>query len=117
MDKKAFIHHLAKKRSNPQEFHGYYTFVLDDILLGIQELLAKGEKVQLTGFGTFYLKSIKAHKGYDLKSKKIGMVPEQIAVQFSPGETLKKAISKKKLTSEKSQPQRRVNLPGFFRKK
>ena len=58
----------------------------------IAETLAKGEKVQLTGFGTFEVREKAAREGTNFQSKEKIMIPATKAPAFKAGATLKKAV-------------------------
>src|SRR5437868_3306486 len=57
MHKEELIKHLAKKNRRPQE---HYRAALNEILASIQDQLAQGKEIVLTGFGSFYTRT---HKG------------------------------------------------------
>jgi nucleoid DNA-binding protein len=67
MHKQEFIKHLAKKNRRPQKF---YQEALTEILHGLQEHLAQGKEVVLTGFGTFYTRSRKGGTVMSVRTKK-----------------------------------------------
>ena len=61
-------------------------------LNGIRDSLKRGEKVVLTGFGTFSLRSRKSRKGRNPKTGETIMIPARNAPGFTPGKSLKKAV-------------------------
>ena len=65
---------------------------LDTILSCITEVLAKGEGVQLVGFGTFQVASRKARTGRNPQTGKDIKIPAKTVPQFKPGKTLKDAV-------------------------
>lgn len=66
--------------------------VINAAINTIQEQVAAGESVQITGFGTFKKSKIAAHtaKGFDGVEHKI---PEKNTVVFSAGSFFKKALN------------------------
>lgn len=65
---------------------------LNATVLAIQEALVKGEKVILTGFGTFEVKARKARAGHDPRSGEIINIPSLKAPTFKSGKVLKDAV-------------------------
>lgn len=61
-------------------------------LNGIRDSLKRGEKVVLSGFGTFSLRSRKAKKGRNPKTGEAITIPARKAPGFTPGKSLKKAV-------------------------
>lgn len=67
---------------------------LNAVLESIQEALANGDRVVLTGFGSFELRDVKARKVRPIRGAQSGElteVPAHKRVGFSPGTELKKA--------------------------
>ena len=58
--------------------------------------LAKGEKVQLVGFGTFETVKRAARKGQNPQTKKAITIPASNAPKFKAGKALKEAVNSKK---------------------
>ena len=65
---------------------------LDATLEAIKETLAKGEKVQLIGFGTFDVVEKAARTGRHPKTGAPLQIPAKKAVKFRVGKTLKDAV-------------------------
>lgn len=61
-------------------------------LNGIRDALKRDEKVVLTGFGTFSLRSRKARKGRNPKTGETITISARKAPGFTPGKSLKKAV-------------------------
>lgn len=59
----------------------------------ITEELARGGRVQLTGFGTFLTKERAEHSGRNLVTGETMQIPAFRAVQFRPGKFLKARVS------------------------
>jgi DNA-binding protein HU-beta len=61
-------------------------------LNGIRDSLKRNEKVVLTGFGTFSVRSRKQRKGRNPKTGETITLPARKAPGFTPGKSLKKYI-------------------------
>ena len=60
----------------------------------VTEALAKGEKVQLVGFGTFDVKERAAHMGRNPRTKEAMEIPASRVAGFKVGKALKDAVAK-----------------------
>jgi len=58
--------------------------LVSEVFTIIQECLLKGEKVKISGFGTFIVKTRKPKKGMNIKKREIVEVPERKIVLFKP---------------------------------
>jgi len=58
--------------------------LVSEIFTIIQECLLRGEKVKISGFGTFIVKTRKPKKGMNIKKREIVEVPERKIVLFKP---------------------------------
>lgn len=58
----------------------------------ITETLAKGEKVQLVGFGTFEVRDHAEKNGVNPQTKEPIVIPARKAPAFKPGKALKDAV-------------------------
>jgi DNA-binding protein HU-beta len=68
------------------------TAAVDAVFASIQDTLAKGEKVQLIGFGNFEVRSRAARKGRNPQTgEEIEIAASKIPA-FKPGKALKDAI-------------------------
>lgn len=67
---------------------------LEAILAVVQESLVKGEKVSITGFGTFEVRERGAKTCINPKTKKKMECPPCKAPAFKPGRGLKEAVNK-----------------------
>lgn len=54
--------------------------------------LARGERVQLVGFGSFDVKERSARQGRNLRTGTAVPIPPTKGVRFTPGKTLKEAV-------------------------
>ncbi len=59
---------------------------------GIKDAMKRGEKVVITGFGTFSVRSRKERKGRNPKTGEAIMIKARKAPGFTPGKSLKKAV-------------------------
>ncbi len=60
----------------------------------ITESLAKGEKIQLVGFGTFDVSERKERTGVNPSTKEKIVIPASKAPKFKAGKALKDAVNK-----------------------
>ena len=61
----------------------------------IEGALKKGEKVQITGFGTFDVRKRKARTGKNPRTGEAVKIKASKSPAFKPGQTLKDAVNKK----------------------
>ena len=66
--------------------------VVDCILDAIQQALARGEKVSLTGFGTFEVRRRAARKGRNPQTGEEIQIPATAAPGFRAGKALKSSV-------------------------
>ena len=66
------------------------------LLESIRDALADGDKVVLTGFGTFETRERQARKGFNPQTREPLDIPASVVPAFSPGSTLKAAVRDKK---------------------
>ena len=60
----------------------------------ITETLAKGEKVQIVGFGGFEVRERPAHKGHNPMTGEVISIGASKAPSFKAGKSLKEAVNK-----------------------
>jgi len=65
---------------------------VEAVLDGIKGALAKGEKVQLIGFGSFSVKKRAAREGRNPRTGAPLKIPAKNIPVFKPGEALRKAV-------------------------
>ncbi|KIE06035.1 DNA-binding protein HU-alpha [Candidatus Jidaibacter acanthamoeba] len=68
---------------------------LDALLEVIQEVLVKGDSLQLVGFGTYSVSEIKAREGINPQTREKIKIPASKRVKFAVGKQLKEAVNKK----------------------
>ncbi|MCL2634318.1 MAG: HU family DNA-binding protein [Oscillospiraceae bacterium] len=67
--------------------------IITATLASIQETLAKGEKVQFTGFGTFEVRERAAREGVNPQTQKKIKIPATKVPAFKAGKALKEAVA------------------------
>lgn len=67
---------------------------VDAFLSKVEEALASGNKVQLTGFGTFEVRKRKARTGVKPGTKEKIKIPATQYPAFKPGKALKEQVKK-----------------------
>jgi len=68
---------------------------LNAFMGSVQESLAKGEKVQLVGFGTFEVRDRKAREGRNPRNpEEVIKIPASKAPVFKAGKALKETVNK-----------------------
>lgn len=92
MNKTGLVKSLAEKAGVTQKDA---TKVLDAVLESVQETLAKGDKVQIIGFGTFEVRDRKARNVISPATGKEIKVPATKVPAFKPGKSLKEAVAAK----------------------
>ncbi|MDO4540576.1 MAG: HU family DNA-binding protein [Syntrophomonadaceae bacterium] len=92
MNKSELVKALAAKSEMTQKDAAK---ALDALVGTIQEALAKGEKVQIIGFGSFEVRERKARKVVSPATKKEIQVPATKVPAFKPGKSLKEAVAAK----------------------
>ena len=83
------------KEKNPELNNLDIEDILDIFCDNIKRVLVTGNKVELRGFGTFFVSKIK--EKYSARNPKTGeiiYVPEKNKVRFRPSKKLKKLINK-----------------------
>ena len=68
---------------------------VDAFVSVIKETLAKGEKIQLVGFGSFEVRKRAARKGRNPQTKEEIKIPASKAPVFRAGKQLKELVNKK----------------------
>jgi len=98
MKKSDFVAEIAKKtgmsRAKADE-------AVNAVLDAISETLKSGDKVTLTGFGTFEVRHRAARPGRDIRTKQKITIPASQRPVFSAGAVLKAAVSAKSASKKK----------------
>ena len=68
--------------------------VLNAALETIAAAMAQGDKVQLSGFGTFEVKQREARMGRNLRTKEVIEIPATRVPSFKPSQVLKDTVAK-----------------------
>jgi DNA-binding protein HU-beta len=89
INKAMLVSEVAKKTELPKnKAHE----VVDALTETITAALAKGEKVQLIGFGTLEVRERSARKGRNPQTGKTIEIPATKVPAFKPGKSLKEAV-------------------------
>ncbi len=89
MNKVELVSALAARTGlTKQEAEKAYDSIFDIMI----ETLAEGEKVVISGFGTFEVKERKARPGHDPRTKEIISIPPIKAATFKVGKELKAKV-------------------------
>ena len=82
------------KLKNPKLSTPELETIIDNFCIDVEKALKEGRKVELRGFGTFFIKKIKDK--YSARNPKTGeliYVPEKNKVRFRASKNLKKLIN------------------------
>ncbi|GAB4547711.1 MAG: HU family DNA-binding protein [Anaerolineae bacterium] len=93
MQKTDLIKHVAEAAGVTQAEAGK---IVNEVIETITNSLKSGEKVTLTGFGTFEVRVTKARTGTNPRTKEKIQIPERKRPVFSAGSNLRDAVSGKK---------------------
>ena len=83
------------KERNPNLTQSDLDDIIDIFCQSIEKALKSDKKVELRGFGTFFIKRVK--EKYSARNPKTGeiiYVPEKNKVRFKPSKNLKKILNK-----------------------
>jgi DNA-binding protein HU-beta len=93
LQKTDLIKRVAEATGNSQETTAK---IVNEIIDTLVATLKAGEKVTLTGFGTFEVREAKARTGTNPRTKEKIQIAARKRVSFSPGTQLREAVSGKK---------------------
>ena len=91
MTKTELINSIADKANCTKKDAGA---ALEATLAAIEEALVKGDKVAITGFGTFEVRERAAREGVNPQTKKKIKIAASKVPAFKAGSALKEAVSK-----------------------
>ena len=91
MNKRGLIKEAAKKSNITQKITKE---VLGSILETITEALSRGEKIEIRGFGSFFMKERKGRTARNPKTNKPLKLPPMLVPHFKAGKELRKATVK-----------------------
>lgn len=89
MNKKELVDKVTKKAGLKKKD---VKKVVDMVFESITDALAKGEKVQLVGFGSFEVRKAASRKGVNPQTKKPITIPARKVPKFKPGKALKEKV-------------------------
>jgi len=69
--------------------------VIKSVVNVTSETLAKGDQIQIAGFGTFKTVSRPAREGRNPATGEAMHIPAKVVPKFTPGKTLKESVDKK----------------------
>jgi len=91
MNKRELVNSIAKKSTLTKS---QVRQVVEETFQHITEALAKGEKFQLIGFGSFTVKRRAARKGTNPRTGERILIEARNAPVFSPGKKLMDAVNR-----------------------
>lgn len=98
MTKKELIDQIVEKTDlNKKDIR----FIFDQILQGIEEALAAGESVRISGFGAFERRIRHERKGRNPNTGETIILKNHFAPSFRPGKRLKEKIFRETLDNYK----------------
>jgi DNA-binding protein HU-beta len=113
MKKSEFVAEVAKKIGMPQNKTNE---LVNAILEVITDTLKTGDKVTLTGFGTFEARKHAERKGRDIRTKATITIPASTRPVFTAGAVLKEAVhpkaEAKAATAPKSKKAAKAKVPA-----
>lgn len=84
------------QKKNPELNLSEIEFIVETFFKTIEKALKEGGKVELRGFGTFFVKKIKEKfNSRNPKTSELIYVPEKIKVRFKTSKKLKELINDK----------------------
>ncbi|ACJ75190.1 DNA-binding protein HU 1 [Thermosipho africanus H17ap60334] len=92
MSKKELVNMIAEKI--PELKKKDIKAVVDAVFESISDALAKGEKVQLIGFGTFEVRKAEERTGVNPRTREKIKIPARKVPKFKPGKELKEKVNK-----------------------
>jgi DNA-binding protein HU-beta len=99
--KSDFVAELAKRTNMPRTKADES---LNAVLALIQETLKQGDKITLTGFGTFEVRQRAARSGVNIRTGEKIPIPASKRPVFTAGAVLKAAVSGKKAAAKGKKP-------------
>ncbi len=89
MNKTELVEEIAQRTDSSKAEAQRYVDTLQKV---VTEALKDGEKVQITGFGKFYVREQKAREGINPQTKERMRISAQKVPAFSAGQGFKEAI-------------------------
>ncbi|AEG60748.1 HU family DNA-binding protein [Desulforamulus ruminis] len=91
MNKKELVSMVAEKANLTQKDADR---AVSAVLSSVEKALAKGDKIQLVGFGSFESKTRKAREGRNPQTGETIFIPANRVPVFKAGKTLKEAVGR-----------------------
>ena len=99
MKKADLVDTIAGKTNLPK---GQVQQMVDDVFDLIADGLAKGEKIDLRGFGTFSVRASAARTGRNPQTGETINIPARRVPAFKPGKELKEKVNAQKMAPQAS---------------
>ena len=90
MNKKELVETVSKERNLTKKDA---EILVDTVFNTITRSVVEGDKVLISGFGTFKVNSRKERKGVSPKTKEMMIIPASKTVSFKPSNRLKDAMN------------------------
>ena len=90
MNKKELVEKVSKERNLTKKDA---EILVDTVFNTITRSVVEGDKVLISGFGTFKVNSRKERKGVSPKTKEMMIIPASKTVSFKPSNRLKDAMN------------------------
>ena len=94
MTKSELIQRLAEMYPDPRLYHRDFERVVNKVFDEISAALARGDRVELRGFGAFSAKRRAARAGRNPRTGVTVQVPEKLVPYFKSGKGLRARINK-----------------------
>jgi integration host factor subunit beta len=86
---------------NPQLYAREVEVVVAVILGTMADALARGDRVELRGFGSFEVRRRDARNGRNPRTGKEVVVPARASIHFKPGKTIQARLNREKVDPER----------------
>lgn len=104
MNKTELVATIANRTNLPT---GEVALVVDALIETVKRSVVRGEKVVLSGFGTFHRKARAARTARDIWAERPMKVPARDVPAFRPGQPFKEAIGRRRRRPAPSRKTRR----------
>ena len=91
MNKSDLIEELARRSNLPSKTAETAVSIIFDAM---QDALAGQSRIEIRGFGSFYIRPYKSYQGRNPKTKGKITVPQKLLPRFKPGKELKIRVNK-----------------------
>ena len=84
---------LKLAEQNPHLYQRDIEYIVNAILATIADALARGDRVELRGFGTFAVKKRGARPGRNPRTGMVVPVPEKVVPHFKTGKEMRQRLN------------------------